>query len=171
MRRGASVAGLIATGVLLAGCAASEPGPRPSHPLAEYAERVTACLQDRGWDAVATFDNTVTSGDPKTGIPPEQLTAYQAAEQECIDELGYGEPRTPTTEQLREMYQLDIAERECMIDLGFDIAELPSEQVYIETFGTASGWDIGQQVPVFPTQQEYQRVWTACPPPQWFPVW
>jgi len=171
--RGAVGLALIASTALLVGCTAPgvEPAPSPSHPIAEYAERVAACLQERGWDAIATFDNSVTSGDQKTGIPADQLSAYQVAERECVDELGYGEPRTPTTDQIREMYGLDIEARECMIELGFDIPEMPSEQVYLETFGTASGWDIGQQVPTFSTPTEYERVWTACPPPLWFPVW
>ncbi len=171
--RGAFGLALIASTALVAGCVATdaEPATSPSHPVAAYAELVAECLQERGWDAVATFDNSVTSGDPKTGIPADQLSAYQAAEQECVDELGYGEPRTPTTDQVHEMYRLDLEARDCMIELGFDIPVMPSEQVYVETFGTASGWDIGQQVPAFSSPTEYERVWTACPPPQWFPVW
>lgn len=173
MNRGVIGFSLVASVIVLAGCAApeSESSPSPSHPIGEYAQRVAACLQERGWDAVATFDNSVASGDPKVGIPTDQLSAYQAAEEECATQLGYQEPRIPTSDQIREMYQLDVAARECMLSLGFDIPEMPSEQVYLETFGTASGWDIVTKVPTFPTPEEYERVWTACPPPLWFPTW
>jgi hypothetical protein len=67
------------------------------------------------------------------------------------------------------MYEREIAARDCIVGLGFDVAEMPSEQSYVESFNAADRWDIVQQIPPFASKAEYERVWSECPPPLWFP--
>lgn len=136
--------------------------------LRDWATGMARCMNDLGWDVIAGFDNSIAPADVVNGIPQEQLGRYQADREKCSHKLGYDKVRVPSEAQARTMYSMERTFRECLIAQGFDIPDLPSEATYLEKLFAGEPFDSASFVPHV-RQSEYERVFTTCKSPLWFP--
>lgn len=136
-------------------------------PQPKAAEKLAACMTEKGWDVVAGFDNSVSPRDVARGIPTDQALQYQSDMTDCSNDLGYSEAHTPTEAQLTNLYNSEITERECLLELGYQLPELPSFETYRDSYGTSSAWDVVALMPVL-DQDTYKAVYSKCPPPLWY---
>jgi hypothetical protein len=162
-----SVVTIVAMVGLLAACAGSAPDPAEPGPAANPSEAIAACLQEKGWDATAHPDNSV-SGE----VPIEQRDQYLADEEDCLDQVQPDQPRPPMSEQQAEAYfdgLLEVAD--CVRGLGYEVAEPPSRQAAVEALQQPIinlGWDPYEQpVRGSSTEEEIDGVYRACPQPPW----
>ena len=116
---------------LLAGCSSNdEAASVPQATSAEdAAERRIACLQDRGWDVTITDDNAIAAS-----VPSDQLTVYQRDLDECAEGL-LPDKAAFTQQQWSEAYAAANETADCLAEQGYEIAERPSLQTFIENNG------------------------------------
>lgn len=89
------------------------------------AERVGACLLERGWDV------TVESGSLHVNHG-DQYDAFIRDTEECGEIVAPNQPPPPalTPELARDEYDAQVRYRDCLIAHGIDAPELPSYQQF-----------------------------------------
>jgi hypothetical protein len=139
----------------------SAPSAKPDAPL---AEKLAACIKDEGFEATVEWDGSVTAPE----MPQAQSNKWGEVSTACAEKVGFYVTEL-TTAQKSQLYRQELAERECLAGLGKPTDEPPSEQQYIDTWGTADqyyayyaagGADF--------SQAEAKRLVADCPPPTWF---
>jgi hypothetical protein len=150
--------------VLLASCAWSGPtAPEfTPPPNASRAEIMVGCLTELGWEGLEVdWDG----GTDTSHIPDEQRDLYDADQARCAERYPY---KPPTESDVRELYAAELENSSCLSDLGYDMPEPPSEQVFVDTFGTATQWFAMTSATLEAMDAAtYESVFTACPPPSW----
>lgn len=122
-------------------------------------------MRQAGWDVARSWQGGIETGE----IPPDQLSAYEAASDECSDSSGWSEANMGLGEdQVRELYRQEVEAHECFMARGLESAEPPSEQRYIDTFRTKDQYYAF--LPAFDSLNEsaMQEAVADCPPPTWF---
>lgn len=124
----------------LFGCAAQPPPPvvkEPEPPVVMLGGHTdpmfVQCMLDAGWES-----HEMANGGVIFGAPEGQGTAFDNSELECMNNAGIAP--TPVTspltdEELRQAYDSTVILRNCLSDAGFEVADPPSIQAYIESEG------------------------------------
>lgn len=147
---------------LLAACM-PPPAPKPREslpPAGSRAENIVRCMAKDGYTGKILPDGT-TQWD---GLSKDAMPAFNAAQDTCGKAFPY---EALTDAQVRQMYDLELANRQCLVKLGFDIPEAPSEQTYVDTYNTDKWWIAISFVPT-DNWSAYQSAVAACPPPTYF---
>jgi hypothetical protein len=116
---------------VVSGCTAEPkvlPDRAPS--TADYGELMAECLGEYG------FEGDVQGNGIVLAVPPEQADRYHEANVECQARYGFDKMTKMTDEELGEQYQFELQVKECLEGLGY-VIELPTEQVYIDTYYSA----------------------------------
>ncbi|MDR0489357.1 MAG: hypothetical protein LBG99_08225 [Propionibacteriaceae bacterium] len=164
------VAGVLAVALVLVGCALVEEGQTdnssgppqtlPSHTYGKLGE-LQDCLEDAGWEII--YSGGTIEGPT---LPKEQVPLYESDEARCAEQVGFNDPLT--AEDYHRLYPLEVANHLCLLEHGYDSAEPPSEQQFVEDWLAQS-----------PSRKPYQSVelvfhgpdfiaaTDACPPPLW----
>ncbi len=124
----------------LSGCAAQPPPPVVKEPeppvvmLGGHTDPVfVQCMLDAGWES-----HEMANGGVIFGAPEGQGTAFADSERECMNSAKIAP--TPvisplTEEEFRQAYDSTVIVRNCLSGAGFDVADPPSIQAYIEADG------------------------------------
>lgn len=163
MRRLAGFASLM---VLAVGCSSGGAEPSSAPTADSQPTAMVDCLAGKGWEVTANPDGSYTAG-----VPTEQVNEFQAAETECIVELGLDEPWSLTEAEAAAYFDALVAAAECLRDeLGYDIPEPPSRQAAIEEIMTPPidlGWDpYAGPILGATSGDEYEVIFATCPQPQ-----
>lgn len=145
---------------------ASVPEPNPSQgpklysgPPDQYFAQLADCIRDAGFSAEVSADGSSMSFDYGT---VEQRPAYEAAKAACDAEIGLPLPPEPLSEpQIRERYAFLVEARTCLIAQGYDLPEPPTEDVFVETYGS-DPWSPFSDVPVM-DQEAWEALTAICP--------
>src|SRR5690625_3739908 len=84
----------------------------------EWVELVVACLTDAGWQVRVSADPTSGRAVLEAQVTREQEGAYEAAYDACVEEAPQ-RPVANTDEELRQLYEHEVARYECMVDDGY----------------------------------------------------
>ncbi|WP_159600551.1 hypothetical protein [Agromyces humi] len=126
------------------------------------ADIMAGCLTELGWEGlVVNWDGGIDTGH----IPEEQQDQFQADSATCIEAF----PVVPLTDaEIREMYAAEVANSDCLVGLGYAMPQTPTEQTYVDTYGTENQWFamVGAS-PQTMKEETYKDVFTTCPPPAW----
>lgn len=163
---------LVAAGVLAgaSACTATD-APRPvvtSVQVPEqtaYASDVSACMNARGWNTMATYDNGLTQ---TSMIKTEDIDAFDADVVTCEATLDYQLEPEMTDELIGEYYEVERAARQCLMQQGYPTPPMPSVKEYTGSFGTAEMYDLTSLV-VIDDVSRAENVFGECRPAQWFP--
>lgn len=92
----------------------------------DVARRVGGCLTERGWDVTVGWDSV------RSNASPEQMDAYQVANDECyaLVTADLPPPPTLTPERAAEEYEAQVLYRECLQRHGVEVPALPSYQKF-----------------------------------------
>jgi hypothetical protein len=128
------------------------------------AEAALACIRDAGWEAEMDWTGGINGPEMNSA----QVSQWQAVAAKCTEQAGYTNPQL-TDAQKRQLYAQEVAERDCLAGLGYVSDPPPSEQRYVDTWGT------GEQYAAFfaagadkTGQAEMMKTVRECPPPSWF---
>lgn len=93
----------------------------------EAQQILVACLHERGW--------TEAEYDPADGgvfveLPAEQADLYRADREECREANPYATPEF-TLERAKTYYDGLVATAECVRGLGYEVPDIPSEEVSV----------------------------------------
>ena len=125
--------------------------------------KMQTCLEAAGWETRIT-DGVLFGPE----LPKEQAPLYQADQARCTKETGFDIPWT--ADDYHRLYPLEVANHQCLLDHGFESAEPPSEQQFVEDWLAEPPvrepyQAIGQ---VFHgSVDEYKAATQVCPPPLW----
>lgn len=130
-------------------------------------EAMATCMHDKGMEV--GFD--IKGGLSGLETDSSQSGLWRAAANTRGTATGYVNPQLPQS-QIRQSYSQEVAERACLAELGFGSPESPSEQTYIDSYGTgdqfyavhSAGADQVGQV----GQGKMSEIVQKCPPPTWF---
>lgn len=172
MKRLASFAAAVAACTILAGCTSVQAGDSPAdgppissnqdYPEAPLLEAIEQCMNELGWEIVIDPAQAGYSGPE---MSPESSSQWIQASNSCAEEVGYFDPQLNLSQQ-RELYDQEAATHECLVASGHPSDLPPSEQVYIDTFGTAQQYfAIGA---LAEAQMSLREAALSCPPPTWF---
>lgn len=139
---------------MLTGCAATSGNADNEY---DFSTDYPACMSDLGWDSVKDTDGGVI-----TNIPSGQRSAYTAARDQCLELIGASDRPAPTTEQLKGLYEAQLASRDCLIGEGFSLPEPPSEQVFLESAGA---WSPYIALPDDALSEGFDELVKRCPQP------
>lgn len=166
--------------LVLTGCvegpSASHDDPKPpttsdatvfAGTLSEWADAVVACLVTQGWDSVV-MDPEGPEGPGNfstSGVSPAQQDAYDKAQQDCFDSIGFVDTVPKTPEEARRIYDAFVDENNCLANAGFYTEEPPSFASYYAAFLDTGylNWD-----PISLITSEYSAALAACPRPALF---
>lgn len=160
--------GLIAAAIAIAGCSAT-PTPKIDYTPGElsgtdqnFAANLAGCMKDAGWDVEVHADNSMSAE-----YPDEQDDAYTAALDSCKAEFGYDVPPPElTTEQLKTLYQANMALAGCLREQGHQINDIPSEQAFIDGSGVFDPYgELQNPGGSALTEDEYAKLIKICPEP------
>ncbi|MFE6967128.1 hypothetical protein ACFVAJ_18590 [Agromyces sp. NPDC057679] len=165
---------LLPAALLLAGCTATDVaqpgGTGGDHagmaftPAADdnRSEVMVGCLTELGWEGlVVGWDGGVDVSD----IPAEQMEKFNEDNVTCADAY----PVIPLTDQeIRDLYAAEVENSECLVARGHQMPEPPTEQTFVDTYGTPKQWFamIGAG-PDTMDEEVYKETFIACPPPAW----
>jgi hypothetical protein len=141
------------------------PGMKYSKVLADFV----GCMDVAGWKVKVDWGGGFSGvGD----VPQAQLSVWQKASDACIasTKLGtIGNFAKWTPEQVKRLYGQEVATHECFVKHGWNSAEPPSEQQFIDTFATKDQYY--GMMPAVNTggSATLETMSKACPPPTWFP--
>ncbi len=139
-------------------------------PRSPVLERYVGCLNDAGWDAEVTWSGSVMS---PTFADESQLPAFKAAADECRESSGWNRANdwaSWTDTQIDALYDAEVANHECFVGIGFDSAEPPSRQQFMDTFHTRDQYYSFEPGLMTLRPADEPRVLGTCPPPTWFPA-
>lgn len=138
-RRG--VLGLAISFAVLACGAGASPGPSASpgstpqptyrQTLSEFLLAVTACLQDKGYQAHVDDQGGGVVIDGSTD--PAATSADTRACVEAVDPARLQPPPPLTADQLLELYRYVVAQAECMRKAGYPVSDPPPFQVWVDS--------------------------------------
>lgn len=103
------------------------PSPEPSS-TDEYGIVMARCLNDKGWDVKPAADG----GFETDTVPAEQMEQFQADIEACQGEHGYSNDLVYTPERAERYFDASLEAAECLRDLGYEIADPPSRQAFVE---------------------------------------
>lgn len=178
-RRGGLVAALIASCLLVSCTAGDDPQPDSVSETAtdiDHAavqeqgdaahERSLICLEERG-HSVTRYPNGEAEVAGQPGPAGEEQLLQDWAE--CEEQAGFPEARPLPAEDLSRMYDLALDRAECLRANGWEPAEPPSRQTYIEHYQLLQQQEGGSDMapPYNPAQEysagEYNAILAACP--------
>lgn len=160
------------TVVAVAGCmadngesgqtSAPEPGTGPTA-MAGPTDMVD-CLADKGWETEDNLD-----GSYRAAVPTEQIDKFNAAERECVEELGLDQPWSLNEAQAEAYFDALLEAAECVREMGYEVADPPSRQAAIEEIMVPPidlGWN-PYEAPVLGAAagDELDELFAACPRP------
>ena len=167
-RTGAAGVGAVALGaaiaISLASCWAGggEPFQNPSAsdgvPPSPLGEKLVRCMQEAGWEARVDWNGAVVSPEMHTS----QVDQWMEAQRICADETKFGDLSQLSTSQIRELYTQELAEYECLLEQSMHPPAPPSEQSYLDSFGTADQYYAIKGTVATPELMQ------LCPAPTWF---
>lgn len=155
--------------VAAAGCTTGDDEPTETgagpEEMAGPADMVE-CLAGKGWEEVEVKPD----GSYIAAVPAEQRSEFEAAERECIAELGLDQPWSLNEAQAEAYFDALLEAAECVRDMGYDVAEPPSRQAAVEEIMVPPidlGWD-PYEAPVLGagSGDELDELYAACPRPQ-----
>lgn len=126
---------MLATALMasLAACAPTPERPPEISDLFSTEQQAAAradCLKARGWDVDLT-DGVITAE-----VPEEQSSVYERDSEECLVEAGVDTDAPLTQEQLRAVFVWYSDISQCLQDYGYSVPPRPSEQAFMESYGT-----------------------------------
>lgn len=138
----------------------------PASEIAGYVgpprvEEIVKCINELGWDAELNWDGGVSFGT----VPPEQINQLNADQQTCVEKFP---SQQLNLDGIRDLYAAEVANSDCLAGLGYQMPKPPTEQAYVDAYGTADQWFamVGASPEAMP-EKKYQEAFTACPPPAW----
>ncbi|MBD3943042.1 hypothetical protein IF188_15205 [Microbacterium sp. NEAU-LLC] len=178
------VGGILIAGLCLSGCAdAAAPGvaaPTLAEPtIPSYAlnpsqsqlinEARAACMTDRGWQVRIVPGAGYTNVNP---LSDAETKSFQVDSDACAAENGAAsESLDVTDEVLVEAWERENEAWQCLFDAGFEVAEVPSQKVYVENFRAGDQYSTWHSLITEVTQSaaDLDRLGRLCPDPmQWF---
>ena len=121
-------------------------------------------MRDKGTEVV--FD--ITGGLSGPEMDSSQSGLWAAAANTCGTETGYFNPQLSQS-QIRQLYSQEVAERACLAELGFDSPEPPSEQSFIDSYGTGDQYYAVHSAGADQVGRgKMSEIVQKCPPPTWF---
>jgi hypothetical protein len=158
--------GSILVALLVAACSSPEPSPTASPSASDvdpvvYTAKLAQCLRTGG--ALVKSDNPVElQADPGPGMSGEAMQVLMAA---CEQQVGPKPVRKTDRATAERVYDAFLKVRECILGLGYQDADPPSKETFVEQFmaggDTWHPYDGLEQLP----DADWQRVQAACP--QW----
>lgn len=120
---------------------------------------MAACFTEAGYPA--TVDGSGVS------VPSgSRDSAFMEVVQTCDATVGVVPYEPPTPSFLREHYAEQMATKRCLEGEGYDIAEPPSEDVFVETYTTSEPWlPYTSIVEIDVSDAEWDRLNEVCPQP------
>jgi hypothetical protein len=88
------------------------------------------CLGEDGYDVTVMADGGIT-----LTVPPAQAAAFERAQNDCKERLGFNAPVEVSDEEYSALFDRRLALKECLEAEGFRITEPPSRQTFIATQG------------------------------------
>lgn len=143
---------LIAVSLFLSGCAGEET-PAPSSQAtsaSDAAERQSACLTERGWEVSIASDGAI-----QASVPDEQMDVYRQDIADCGEGL-LPDPATFSDEQWSEMYAAVMDSADCLAEQGYEAADRPSLQLFIQIEGD---WSPYSDIDTY----DFERLESLCP--------
>jgi hypothetical protein len=108
-----------------------------SVPLAsKRAHAVALCLSENGYPDAQVQEDGSLSYD----LRKEQSGDYNDALNQCMDAECPECSESPSTEALTKLYRLNVEAKKCLEGEGLTISEPPSEQKFIDDYGTDATW-------------------------------
>lgn len=162
----------LAVGVLLlAGCGSPDSAPTPAtssagadapggSSLSKTMQAVKECMEDAG---IVVYDDGAGGLYGDSNLTAEQSSLWISENNRCSEEAGLDDPFTD--EELRELYALEVENYRCLLDNGFESAEPPSEQTYIDSW--RSGVKPYDSTDVVFSNGAFQSATKVCPSPRW----
>lgn len=94
---------------------------------------VVQCMHDHGFPV-----NLIPPGDGYGfgSIPPQQNKLAQVYGEACWAGLNLPSYQDPDPGQREEIYEYFLALRDCLIGEGYDVAEPPSQEYFVENYNT-----------------------------------
>jgi len=126
---------------------------------AEHSTLLRECLRERGWE-IKLGNQSEGEGTFEVVVPPDQERVFAMDSADCRDQIGRFP--APTREDLEGTYEWLLGQRRCLVNAGFDIAEPPTLEWWLENYNNqeTGGWDpvgdVGHGL-------DYQRALAACP--------
>ncbi|WP_395245558.1 hypothetical protein ACGGZK_07015 [Agromyces sp. MMS24-K17] len=128
------------------------------------ADQVFKCITEKGWEVSLSWDGGIEASSDS--VPQAQYDQYRADSDACwavVDD----KIRNMSPDQIRAAYTQELATRECLTGLGYDVAEPPSEQAFLDDFFIdrwsaylAAGFGNGSL-----PDDEWRTVVQSCPQP------
>ena len=119
------------------------------------------CLEARGWEVVY-YGGSIES----PVLPNEQVPLYHTDREQCVNETGFDDPYT--AEDYHRLYPLEVANHQCLLNHGYDSAEPPSEQQFVDDWLVDSpDRRPYQSVDLVFQGDDYVAATHVCPPPLW----
>lgn len=138
---------------------------QPGMPESPITDRLVECMTDAGWNVQRSWQGGVEAPN----VPAGQQSAYESASQECAKSTGWADAvNNLDNQQVRYLYEQEVATHDCFLKIGIDSSEPPSEQRYLDTFRTKDQYYAF--LPGFDSLNEdaMQKAVRQCPPPTWF---
>ncbi|QAY71407.1 hypothetical protein [Xylanimonas protaetiae] len=126
-----------------------------------YAEAMSSCLKDAGWDVEASADGTYRFDDQSEAA----ARAFSEVMTACGDK--HGERGIPSREDAVVWYSHALDTAACLEDAGYEVTDPPSEETYVEDVLERSPdtWVPFQDVidsADFANDAEYQALYARC---------
>jgi len=94
-----------------------------------FATDMAACLKESGWEVEVSPRNSFSI----TITDDSMSAAWEAANVECKQSLGYDQEPEPLTEvQMKRLYQGKLSLVACLANEGYQVQEIPSEQAFLD---------------------------------------
>jgi len=97
----------------------------------EVTRRTVECMKDHGFSV-----EVIPPGDgiSYANVPQEQNAVAVAQSEECERSMAVPAWTPPSADELRVVYEYNVALKACLADLGFTTTPAPSFEVFAETY-------------------------------------
>lgn len=132
-------------------------------------KQMQACVAKHGF--VITILPTGEVKYSSEQIPEEQFDLVDAAIEECNKKYPPAVRTEPwPREKLPRLYALELEALKCIRSLGVIVAGPPSEQRFIDAYGTPQAWSARDAALTQSSLKEdmYTKVTVSCPEPEYF---
>lgn len=128
----------------------------------EYAEAMSSCLKDAGWDVEASADGTYSFYNQSEAA----ARAFSEVMTACGDK--HGDRGIPSRDDAVVWYSHALDTAACLKEAGYEVTDPPSEETYVEDVLERSPdtWVPFQDVidsAEFADTAEYQALYARCP--------
>lgn len=142
----------------------TQPAVGRTYPDAPLLDQVVKCMNDKGWEVIVEWQGGYRGPEMNSDLSSQWI----AASNECAEAAGYFDPQLNQA-QVRELYRQEVATHACIVALGEASDQPPSEQTYVDTYGTGRQYYaiaavLAAQLP----NPETERIAKKCVPPTWF---